>query len=257
MYIKSLLFVLIISALNYAEDLAIVSISDNIKTSVGKNVDLKVVSTGATTFQWYLNGTLIPGANSAEYKSQILNISNNLAQYQVVISDGATSITSENIVVEVSPSTSQILTVSGRLNNYDGIPVTTPAIDVVVKLYNQSSNGLPIYEESFLQTSGKAVPVESGEFVLRLGTGVSNKNLIQVIGQFDNLYAEFLVGESLSALQPRVPITALPYAMSSKSKTIYGSGVPSVDAMLGHYYVNKENGQTWVKTQSSWVLLNP
>jgi hypothetical protein len=68
--------------------------------SVGQSVTLSVAATGATSYQWYLNGVAVPGATGST-----LNLSSvqaaNAGVYTAVASNGAGSVTSSTATITV------------------------------------------------------------------------------------------------------------------------------------------------------------
>ena len=76
---------------------------------------------GTRSFQWYQNGSPISGANGAS-----LTIPTNLMaagsphSFHVVVSSGATSVTSETAVVTVNPATITITGVTATTRTFDG-----------------------------------------------------------------------------------------------------------------------------------------
>jgi hypothetical protein len=243
----------------FCQNLKIISVSQNQTLDVGQRAEIKVEHDGATTFQWYLDGEVIPSATEANYTSPILTKSNSLSQYYVKVSnDAGQTLMSETIIVEVGAVNSQLLTLSGSLRNYAGKLIKSDVVDMVVKIYGDLADGNALYEEAFLVTAGNGIKVSKGEFVVRLGEGVSSQNISKVIQSNQNLYAEFSIGSQLDVLVPRIPITSLPYSMSHSNSVLYGEGTPSIglNSNIGSHYVDKISGNTWVKTQDKWVLLN-
>lgn len=115
----------------------------------------------------------------------------------------------------VLPNNRQIA-ISGSLYDSVGKPVGSPTpqtVEMTVRLYSLPTGGEALYSEDFLVQNGQGVPVDSGSFVVRLGTGVANSSLLEMITAHENLWAEITVlGAQPDVLLPRTPLTASPYS---------------------------------------------
>jgi hypothetical protein len=67
------------------------------------NLSLSITASYVSSYQWYLNGTLIPGATSATYMLPGANTADG-GSYMVVVSNGAGSVTSAGATVQVGSS---------------------------------------------------------------------------------------------------------------------------------------------------------
>jgi uncharacterized protein involved in tellurium resistance len=121
------------------------------------------------------------------------------------------------------PNNRQIA-ISGELFDDSGNPVGSPnpaTVEMAVRLCNHATGGDTLYSEEFLIQNYQGVVVDNGRFVVRLGTGVTSNDLLNVISTNDNLWAEITVlGAQQDVLLPRTPLTASPYSLSGTQATV-------------------------------------
>ena len=155
---------------------------------------------------------------------------------------------------------------TGELVDDDGNPIGYPDpvdVDVTVKLYNDESDGVLLYTETFLAADGQAITVEDGLFVARLGEGTTSDNLRNVITQNSGLWVEITIDDGTpEVLQPRVPLTASAYAIGGQpllgAQTIYGQGEPSAssEAAIGTFYIDTQTESTWLRIKRGWRVMD-
>jgi hypothetical protein len=153
--------------------------------------------------------------------------------------------------------TSEWLTISAEVTDQNGT-IIDGNIEMWVYLYDAETGGTRLRSESFLKLNQQAVSVVSGVLSVQLGKGTSDQNLGTVIQENSTLYAEIALGENGDdILGARIPLTAAPFVLKTNS-VLEGTVDPdaSVVGKLGAFYVNTISNSTWIKTKSSWVLLN-
>lgn len=98
----------------------------NISLRDGEVATLSVQATGSEpiTYQWYRNGTSIPGATTAAYATPVLNMADDQAVYTVELSNPAGALRSEAASLRVSPAAPSFLTEPQGLIAADGASVT-------------------------------------------------------------------------------------------------------------------------------------
>jgi hypothetical protein len=70
---------------------------------VGQSATFSVVATGANTFQWERNGTVIVGATAANYSTPATTKPDNGTYFSVQVSNGTGTTTSLNVMLTVNP----------------------------------------------------------------------------------------------------------------------------------------------------------
>jgi hypothetical protein len=156
-------------------------------------------------------------------------------------------------------STSEMVSVSGRLSDSSGAPlgISSPVdIELVVRLYPDLMGGAAIHTESFLAANNQIVRVQNGFFVVHLGEGYSSQNVMDVMANHPNLYAEFQVGIGSGAevLSPRIPVTTSAYGGAPNFTS--GSGSPTTMAKVGAIYQNTVDNSLWYRVPGTWVRMS-
>jgi hypothetical protein len=237
----------------------------------GQTATFTVTATGspAPSYQWRKNGSSIAGATLASYTTPATLPADNGAQFSVVVSNVAGTVTSVNAllsVVTITPNNKKIA-ISGELMDAAGNPLGYPTpidVDVVVRLMNVATGGSALYTEEFRASAGKAVRVVSGLFVARLGEGATTGNLQQVVAANANLWVEITIDDGTpDVLTPRTPLTSSAYALggtpAAAAAGLSGAGNPNtagIQAAVGATYVNTLDNTTWFKLDAGWKLLD-
>jgi hypothetical protein len=126
--------------------LAIVTQPVTQSVNLGSPVTLSVSTTGTTpTYQWYLNGTLIPGATAASYTVSVAAIQNG-GTYKVVATNSAGSVTSSAVVLTV--------TVPGRLINLSVLSLDGPGSQLLTLGFVNGGSGTTGSQSLLIRGSG-------------------------------------------------------------------------------------------------------
>ncbi len=164
---------------------------------------------------------------------------------------------------------SQMLSITGTLYDEYGNPVGYPDpvdVDASIRLVTEETAGDTMYTETFYAGNGKAVEVDNGLFVARLGSGTTVNNLQAVLAAYENLFVEITVENGTpDVLLPRTPLTSGGYTLTGpptatlQLNTIHGSGDPNalnVPGRVGMYYIDDETGATYLKLNTGWKLMD-
>ena len=118
--------------------------------NLGSSVTLSVSTTGTTpTYQWYLNGTLIPGATAATYTVSVAAIQNG-GTYTVVATNSAGSVTSSAAVLTVI--------VPGRLINLSVLSLDGPGSQLLTLGFVNGGSGTTGSQNLLIRGSGPTLP---------------------------------------------------------------------------------------------------
>ena len=155
-----------------------------------------------------------------------------------------------------------MLTFTGELSDRFGNLLgagTTQNIDMVIEVFRTIEGGTPDFSEYFSAAEGHGVQVQNGKFLARLGTGrVLTGEVTALTQQQNTLYAQFSVGspDTREILLPRVPLTAVPFALSATAGQIKGAGSPitlGVEAPIGTRYIDTKTNINWLRSFRAWV----
>ncbi len=192
-----------------------------------------------------------------------------LPETQITLEDGDAQIKATFVEIGNITPYNKMLTITGTIVDENGNPLGTPDpenIDASIRLTTDSKWGDTVYTETFYESNNQAVIVDNGLFVARLGSGTSTTDLQTILTTYENLFIEITI-ETIEpdVLLPRTPLTATAYTLTGPSATekylnsIKGSGNPNngnVVGRIGMYYVDEENGSTWLRVHSGWILLD-
>ena len=222
---------------------------------------ISATSDNPITYQWFKNGESIQGANSAEYVFNKAGLNDNGSRFACRVESNNQVLISENAVLTVLRPTRELITLTGNLTRSTGEPAgdgVKELLDVSVELYELNQGGEPIYREDFLAENGDEIIVENGKFQVRLGEGISTNDLSALIASSSHLFVQFHVGspEAMETLEPRIPFTAVPFALSAPMQQLSGSVNPNdagIQAPIGTAYKNTSDGTNWIRVETSWV----
>jgi hypothetical protein len=187
---------------------------------------------------------------------------------QVTLADGNAAISAGFTPDAGSVPFNKQLAISGTLSDAAGNPLGNPdpeLVDATARLYSTPSSGIALYTETFHAVNGKAVTVDNGLFVIRLGSGTTADNLQAIVSANDNLYVEITIdAETPDVLMPRTPLTASAYSITGPAQTLSariarGNGNPNLlglEGTIGSYYVDNETQSTWLKADAEWKRID-
>jgi hypothetical protein len=214
------------------------------------------------SFQWLKNGVPIPGATQAQYAAPGASLADNGAVIRCLVTNDAGRDTSAPAILSVdprgTPNSGELISVSGNLNDAGGVPLGLAAPiarDMTVKVYAAPQGGVPVHEESFLESNGQAVQIHGGRFVIRLGSGSSQTEVQDALALHPDLYAEFMIGTpgNLQTLAPRIPITSP--SQAGTHRILRGTGAPTSSAPEGTVYQDIAGTSLWLRAAHDWRKL--
>ena len=233
--------------------------------SVGDSATFSVTARGTAplTCQWVTDTGAITGATDSVLSFGPLTLGDNGRTFHCIVENDEGKITSRNALLNVKRPTSETIVVTGELyGKHSGYAVGYDGgkeMDFTVRLYPTLESDSAVYTEHFMSDEGRGVTVNDGKFAIRLGEGVSQTGLQEVIRQYPSLYAAFSVGRpggNPETLEPRTPLTSAPYALAGRPEVIKGNVHPDragIEAPIGTYYVWTGKNRTFVKTAKKWV----
>lgn len=226
----------------------------------GEDAVFRVVVEGAESVRWFLNGAEQTGASGDAFTIAEASLAQDGARVLCIVTNETGSRNCDEAKLKVLRPTREMITFTGELSDLQGI--TRPedgAIDMVVELYQTETGGASLYREVFLVSEGRGVPVQTGRFLVRLGSGrVVDGVLSDALQNTGSVYVQFHLGnlEAKETLEPRIPLTAVPFAVSAASGRIRGSGSPvslGVDAPVGTQYQDTKDQSIWIRSFKSWI----
>lgn len=172
------------------------------------------VSSATPAYTWFFAG-VEQNSHAATFETPELGLAHNGSEVICFVSDSAGHSLTLKGVVKVLPPSLRTLLLEGELE--DRLGNGNMQVDLEVLLYAQPTGGAPLYRETFFASGENAVPVADGRFQVRLGT--QSAELAELIAKTTDLYAEFRVGagEVLETMAPRLPVTAVPYSLSTSA----------------------------------------
>jgi len=230
---------------------------------VGDSVVFVVAGAGYDSLRWFRSGARIAQATSPRLVLQSTQLTDDGAGVTCVLYNADGGAISREAALHVLRPTRELVTVSGELSDRTGSLIGSNGVEdqnMVIEVFSQLEGGDTLYSEAFLGADGKAVQVGHGKFVVRLGTGrVLKGNLASLAREKQTLYLQFSLGQpdSRESLEPRLPITAMPYALTGDAAVLNGNGTPNtigLSAPVGSWYVDNLTGKTWIRTFRAWVL---
>lgn len=228
---------------------------------VGDSALFDVFAEGATTYKWYVNGVETPSQGDTLVLHSV-KLTDDRSRIRCLVENSSGVRFTEEAVLRVIRPTREMLTFTGFLSDLSGVAVGSQGEavqDMVIELYSAASGGVLLYQEVFLQDEGRGVPVQDGRFLARLGTGrISVGSLADAIQSGPNVHAQFRLGnlQESEALEPRVPLTSMPYAFSSSTSQLKGSGTPTsigLEAPIGSTYLDTKTSKIWLRSFRNWV----
>lgn len=228
---------------------------------VGDDASFTVYADGAQTYRWFVNGSEVDG-DEATLVLHAVGLNLDRAKVQCLVGNTTGVRSTDEAILRVIRPTREMLTFTGSLTELSGAPVskgTETAIDMVVDLYDAVVGGGKVYREVFLVEEGRGVPVRDGQFLVRLGTGrIVEGELAGALASGPNVHAQFGIGspDQLEVLEPRVPLTAMPYAFSSSTSRLKGRGAPSaigLEAPIGSTYLDLSTDKLYLRSFRAWV----
>lgn len=228
---------------------------------VGDTATFTVYADGAEMYRWYVNSVEVP-SGTAKLVLPSVKLTDDRARITCIVGNSSGVRSSDEAILKVIRPTREMLTFTGDLADLAGHPVggaEETSIDMVVDLYSSVSGGELLYREVFVASEGRGVPVVDGRFLARLGSGrIVSGTLTEAVQSGPNVHAQFHLGTvgSLESLEPRVPLTSMPYAFSSASSRLKGKGVPAtigLEAPVGSTYNDLNTGKIWLRSFATWV----
>jgi hypothetical protein len=250
------------SAAANAASLAILQQPQDLTVHAGDSAAFQVVAQGADTIQWFRAGVL-QSTRGPKIQLATVALSDDGSTFTAVARTIAGQQQStRTATLHVLRPTRQLVTLTGDLSDRFGQAIGQSSIvaqDMVIDLFRSPNGTDTVYSEAFLQSDAKSVSVENGKFMARLGSGrILKGDLETVARQNQTLYVQFSLGQPTAreVLLPRVPVTAMPYALSGGPAAIQGVGQPNflgLVAPAGTTYTNTADGSVWIRTFRSWV----
>jgi Abnormal spindle-like microcephaly-assoc'd, ASPM-SPD-2-Hydin len=147
-----------------APSIAVEPVSKSILVDQTATFSVTASGTAPLGYQWYKNGTAIAGATSASYTTPAETVSDNGAQFTVVVSDSLGSITSSAAILTVNAATPGALTPSAASLSFGNVIVN-----------NSSSRGVTLTNSGLVNITVSSVTVGGSGFN---ASGISSGEII-------------------------------------------------------------------------------
>jgi hypothetical protein len=149
--------------------------------TAGQIANFSVATTGsAVTYQWMKNGVAISGANSSNYSTPITTVTDNSAQFSVVLSNASGTVTSKSALLTVTaPIIAPAITLQPTAQSVTAGQAATfsvAATGTAPMTYQWSKNGsLIIGATSSLYTTALTATSDNGsQFTVRVSNSAGN-----------------------------------------------------------------------------------
>lgn len=228
----------------------------------GDSAVFRVYQTGGTV-RWFVNSAEVSvGAQGDSLILRNVQLTDDKSKVQCLVTNTDGSRSCASVLLNVLRPTREMLTFTGSLSDLSGLKIasgTASDLDMRLDIFKSPEGGAAAYTEVFAVSEGRGVTVNDGRFVLRAGTGRIVKGTISdLIQEAAPLFAQFSVGvdDAREILNPRVPLTAMPYALSAGSDMLKGNGSPvglGLEAPVGSRYTDTSTGKIWFRGVRSWV----
>jgi len=241
----------------------IISDPEDLVVHVGDSATFQIAGSSYDSLRWFRGGSKILGKASANLTLPAVTLADDGARISCVLYNKDGGKFSREAKLKVLKPTRELVTVTGELSDRAGNLIGANGAesqDMVVEVFSQLEGGDTLYSEAFQATDGKSVQVKQGKFVLLLGSGrILKGNLATVSRERQALYIQFSLGSpnTRESLEPRMAVTAMPYALAGDAATLKGNGTPTalgLTAPVGAWYLDNLTGKVWYRTFRTWVL---
>jgi hypothetical protein len=222
--------------------------------SIGAQGRFEVYATGpdGLRYQWYQNASLIRGETSSRLQVPVASDRDTVFQYWVRITDPlGRQVDSRSVRLHIRPpGTNAIrLVVTGDFQTTPGIVVKDTTIDLKARLFATSTGGNVLWTEDHWD-----IPVINGAWDMVVGESAARSGLLQIVASHPTLYLEIVLDGGIPRVfGPRIPLTAVPYALQAGGRILLGSGVPTrTDLNYGTLYLDQSTGRTWFRDVTGW-----
>ena len=209
--------------------------------TVGKTATFSVIASGtaALTYQWKKNGAAVSGATSASYTTAATAASNNGAQFTVVVSNAAGSVTSSAASLNVTAPATLLLNSNANSLSFGSVTVSSSSTQNVT-----------------LSNAGNASVTISQVMVAGAGFNATGANgMILSPGQSTTLTSTFAPSAS-GAAAGSISVSSNA-ANSPASISLSGTGVAAVNHSVALNWAPDASGTTGYNMYSSTVSGGP
>lgn len=229
----------------------------------GDSAVFRVYQSGGQTVRWFVNSAEVTeGVAGDSLVLRNVQLGNDKSRVQCIVTNDVGTRNSATVQLSVLRPTREMMTFTGDLSDLSGAKIGeagSSSIDMQLEIFRSLEGGAPVYVEAFSAAEGRGVSIANGRFVLRAGTGRVTKGILtELVQDAAPLFAQFSVGldDAREVLAPRVPLTAMPYALSAGNDMLKGAGSPVVlglEAPVGTRYTDTGTGKVWFRGIRSWV----
>ena len=207
----------------------------------GQPATFSVVASGTATltYQWKKNGTALSGATSASYTTPAATVSDNAAQFSVLVSNATGSATSNPASLTVSAAATVLLNSSSNSLNFGSVSVSSSSTENVT-----------------LTNAGKSNVTISQVLVAGAGfNSTSSNGIILSPGQSTTLTATFAPSTN-GTVTGKITVSSNA-SNSPASISLSGTGVAAASHSVALSWTGDASGVTGFNTYSSAVSGGP
>jgi hypothetical protein len=223
--------------------------------ALGAQGRFEVYATGpeVLSYQWYRDAYPIKGAGMSRVAVPVASERDTESVYWVRVTDGLGRTKDSRQVhlhLRAPGSANMGIVVAGSFQTGAGSVPTDTTVDLKVRIFASKTAGSVLWSEDHWD-----VPVIGGKWDLVVGSSSARTGLLQTVASHSTLYLEVVLdGSSPRSFEPRIPLTAAPFALQSGGRIQLGTGVPTTrtDLDYGTLYLDQSTGRTWFRDASGW-----
>jgi len=147
---------------NYSPIITSQPANQTVTTPATAIFSVEAIGTAPLTYQWQMNGTAIPGANSASYSTPATSVANSGSQYECVVTNSLGSVTSNPVILTVSSEAVN----SGATTN---VPTNKIIYDNIVEAYGSGNSASGAVQPTIGSNGPLSITTQPNDQTVHLG----------------------------------------------------------------------------------------